>query len=110
MVSPWLSVFAQYKPEIEGFTYEKKTACFTCPAGRPLPFKRFNSDQGGRLSKRSSASASDCRRCPRKPSGAPKSKSRKITRTAYDTQYCRALARQQSRPGRHMRRLRQRTV
>ena len=39
-----------------------------------------------------------------------KSKSRKITRTAYDTHYRQALARQQSRPGRRMRQLRQRTV
>ena len=35
---------------------------------------------------------------------------RKITRTAYDAQYRQALARQQSRPGRRMRRLRQRTI
>ncbi|RZJ58184.1 MAG: hypothetical protein EOO55_01505, partial [Hymenobacter sp.] len=60
--------------------------------------------------KRYSASTSDCRRCPRKPICAPKSKCRKITRTAYDAQYRRALARQQSRPGRRMRRLRQRTI
>ncbi|RZJ94395.1 MAG: IS1182 family transposase, partial [Hymenobacter sp.] len=109
-ITPWIPVFGQYKPEIEGFTYDKETDCFTCPAGKPLPFKRFDSDQDGRLSKRYSAATGDCRRCPRKPTCIPKSKSRKITRMAYDTHYRRALARQQSRPGRRMRRLRQRTV
>ena len=105
-ITPWILAFGQYKPEIEGFIYDRETGCFTCPAGKPLPFKRFDSNQDGRLSKRYSAATGDCRRCPRKPICIPKSKSRKITRTAYDTHYRRALARQQSRPGRRMRRLR----
>lgn len=109
-ITPWIPVFGRYKPQIEGFPYDKEANCFTCPAGKLLPFKRFDSDQDGRLSKRYSASTSDCRRCPRKPTCAPKSKCRKITRTAYDAHYRRALARQQSRPGRRMRRLRQRTI
>lgn len=109
-ITPRIPVFGQYKPEIEGFTYDQETDCFTCPAGKALPFKRFDSDQDGRLSKRYSASSSECRRCPRKPTCVPKSTKRKIARTAYDDQYRRALARQQSRSGRRMRRLRQRTV
>jgi len=109
-ITPWIPVFGQYKPQIEGFTYEQETDCFICPAGKKLPFKRFDVDPDGRLSKRYSAATGDCRRCPRKPTCIPKSKSRKITRTAYDAQYRRALARQQSRLGQHMRRLRQRTV
>ncbi|MFD2719613.1 transposase [Hymenobacter monticola] len=44
------------------------------------------------------------------PTCALKSKCCKITRTAYSAPYCRALARQQSRAVRRMRRLRQRTV
>ncbi|WP_302052031.1 transposase [Hymenobacter sp. BRD128] len=95
---------------MEGFAYDKEADCFTCPAGKQLPFKSFDSDPDGRLSKRYSASSRDCRRCPRKPTCAPKSTKRKLTRTAYDAHYRRALARQQSRPGRRMRRLRQRTV
>ena len=109
-ITPWIPVFGQYKPEIAGFAYNQEADCFTCPAGKPLPFKCFDSDPDGRLSKRYSASSSDCRCCPRKPTCAPKSTKRKITRTAYDAHYRRALARQQSRPGRRMRRLRQRTI
>jgi hypothetical protein len=109
-ITPWIPVFGQYKPQIEGFTYEQETDCFTCPAGKKLPFKRFDVDPDGHLSKRYNAATGDCRRCSRKPTCIPKSKSRKITRTAYDAHYRRALARQQSRPGRRMRGLRQRTV
>jgi hypothetical protein len=109
-ITPWIPVFGKYKPEIDGFAYDKEADCFTCPAGKPLPFKDFDSDQDGRLSKRYSTSSRDCRCCPRKPTCVPKTTKRKITRTAYDAQYRRALARQQSRPGRRMRRLRQRTI
>ena len=59
----WIPVFGHYKPGIEGFTYDKATDCFACPAGKPLPYKRFDSDQDGQLSKRNSAATSDCRRC-----------------------------------------------
>ncbi|RZK93880.1 MAG: hypothetical protein EOO62_31300, partial [Hymenobacter sp.] len=93
-----------------GFTYDQQADCFTCSAGKQLLFKCFDSDPDGRLSKRYSASSRDCRLCPRKPTCAPKSTKRKITRAAYDAQYRRALARQQSSPGRRMRRLRQRTI
>ena len=109
-ITPWTPVFSRYKPKIEGFTYAQETDCFTCPAGKPLPFKRVDTDQDGRLSKRYSTATGDCRRCPRKPTCIPESKSRKITRTAYDAHYHRALARQQSQPGQRMRRLRQRTI
>jgi hypothetical protein len=109
-IIPWIPVFGKYKPHIEGFAYDKEADCFTCPAGKLLPFKRFDSDQDGQLSKRYSASSRDCLRCPRKPTCIPKSTKRKTTRTAYDAQHRRALARQQSRPGRRMRRLRQRTI
>ena len=104
-ITPWIPVFGRYKPEIEGFAYDEEADCFTCPAGKQLPFKCFDSDPDGRLSKRYSASSRDCRRCLRKPTCAPKSTKRKLTRTAYDAHYRRALARQQSRPGRRMRRV-----
>ena len=78
--------------------------------GKLLPFKRIDSNQDDRLSKRNSAATGDCRPCLRKPTCIPKSKSHKITRTAYDTHYRRALAQQQSWPRRRMRRLEQRTI
>jgi transposase len=109
-ITPWIPVFGKYKPEIAGFTYDAEADCFTCPAGKKLPFKRFESDQDGRLGKRYAASNRNCRLCPRKPTCAPKSKKRQLLRTAYAAHYRRALVRQQSRQGQYRRRLRQRTI
>lgn len=109
-ITPWIPVFGQYKPEIEGFAYDVEADSFTCLAGKKLLFKRFESDLDGRLSKCYVASSRDCRTCPRKSTCAPKSAKRRLLRTAYDPHYRRALARQQSRQGQHMRRLRQGTV
>lgn len=109
-ITPWIPVFGKYKPETEGFTYDAEADCFTCSAGKLLPFKAFDKNQDGGLAKVYRAASRDCRLCPRKPTCAPKVKKRQLIRTAYAPHYRRALTRQQSRQGRHMRRLRQRTI
>ena len=109
-ITPWIPVFGRYKPEIEGFTDDARADCFSCPADKLLLFKRFESDSDGRLGKRYAASSRDCRQCAYKPSCAPKSKKRPLLRSAYDAHYRWALACQQSRQGRYMRWLRQRTI
>ena len=96
-------------PYLFNNTHDTRADCFTCPAGKLLLFKRFESDSDGRLGKRYAAFSRDCRQGAYKPSCAPKSKERQLLRTAYVAHYRRALARQQSRQGRYMRRLRQRT-
>ncbi|RZL01903.1 MAG: transposase, partial [Hymenobacter sp.] len=109
-ITPWIPVFGKYKPETAGFTYDAETDCFTCLAGKTLPFKAFDKNQDGGLGKIYRAASRDCRLCPLKPSCAPKVKKRQLIRTAYAPHYRRALARQQSRQGQRMRRLRQRTI
>ncbi|MGI4871803.1 MAG: transposase [Janthinobacterium lividum] len=109
-ITPWIPVFGKYKPEVAGFTYDAEADCFTCPAGKQLLFKRFDSDLDGRLSKRYAASTRDCRLCAHKPTCAPKSQKRQLVRTAYAAHYRRALTRQQSRQDKYMHRLRQRTI
>lgn len=109
-ITPWIPVFGKYKPEIEGFTYDAEADCFTCSAGNALPFKAFDKNQDGGLGKIYRAASRDCRLCPLKPTCAPKVKKRQLIRTAYAAHYRRALTRQQSRQGQHMRRLRQRTI
>lgn len=106
----WIPVFGQYKPEIEGFPYDQEADQFTCPAGKILSFKTFDTNAEGGLLKIYRANYQDCKHCPLKPSCVPKSQCRQITRTAYDQEYRRALERQQSRKGRRMKRLRQSTV
>jgi hypothetical protein len=109
-ITGWIPVFGMYKPEIAGFPYEQKEDHFTCPAGKILSFKTFDTNAEGGLLKIYRANYQDCKYCPRKPSCVPKSQCRQITRTAYDPEYRLALERQQSRKGKRMKRLRQSTV
>jgi hypothetical protein len=78
--------------------------------GRLLPFMSFDHSADGRLLKNYWAAPIDCRQCPSKPTCAPRTRCRKITRTAYDAQYQRAYARQHSKRGKQMKKLRQSTV
>ena len=109
-ITPWIPVFGKYKPETAGFTDDAEADCFTCLAGKTLPFKGFNKNQNGGLAKVYRASSRDCRLCPHKPTCAPNGKKRQLIRTAYAAYYRRALTRQRSRQGQRMRRLRQRTI
>ncbi|GAA4431786.1 hypothetical protein GCM10023188_19680 [Pontibacter saemangeumensis] len=109
-ITGWIPVFGMYKPEIAGFPYDKEKDRYICPMGKPLPFKGFDRTADGRLLRNYWAAPSDCRQCASKPTCAPKARCRKITRTAYDEQYLRAYARQQSRRGKRMKKLRQSTV
>ena len=112
-ITPWIPVFGKYKPEIEGFTYDANADCFTCLAGKSLPFKGLDKSQDNELSKvyrAASRDCRDCRLCPHKPTCAPRVEKRQLIRTAYAAHYRRALTRQQSRQGKRMRRLRQRTI
>ena len=109
-ITGWIPVFGQYKPELAGFSYSREADHFTCPAGKVLSFKTYDTSAEGSLLKIYRANYQDCQHCPLKSSCVPKSQCRQITRTAYDQEYRRALARQQSRQGKRMKRLRQSTV
>ena len=109
-ITGWIPVFGMYKPEVAGFPYDKENDQYTCPMGKPLPFKGFDHTAEGRLIKNYWAAPKDCSACTLKATCAPNTRCRKITRTAYDPEYLRAYARQQSRKGKRMKRLRQSTV
>ncbi len=109
-ITGWIPVFGMYKPEVAGFPYSKEIDQYTCPMGKPLPFKGFDHTADGRLIKNYWAAPKDCSACALKATCAPNTRCRKITRTAYDPEYLRAYARQQTRKGKRMKRLRQSTV
>ena len=109
-ITGWIPVFGHYKPQIEGFPYDPEADHFTCPEGKRLPFKTFNRNADGSLLKIYRAAYPDCKSCPLKPTCVPGGQSRQINRTAYVSFYRRALARQHSRRGKPMKRLRQQTV
>ncbi|GAB3051947.1 IS1182 family transposase [Spirosoma pulveris] len=109
-ITGWIPVFGHYKSQIEGFSYHPQADHFTCSVGKHLVFKTFDKNEDGGWLKVYRAAYQDCQQCPLKPSCVPKSQCRQIIRTAYDPFYRRALARQQSRRGQRMKRLRHQTV
>ena len=109
-VTGWIPVFGKYKPEIEGFPYNKEKDEYSCPMNRPLPFKGFHTNRDGSVLKSYWAAPKDCKACPMKSQCAPNTKSKKITRTVYDEQYLRAYGRQHSKRVKQMKLLRQSTV
>lgn len=50
-ITPWIPVFGKFKAETEGFTYDAEADCYTCPAGKSLPFKGFGKNLDGGLLK-----------------------------------------------------------
>lgn len=109
-VTGWVPVSGIYKPVVPGFTYNKENDEYTCPAGKPLPFKSYDHSTDGRLLKNYWTASKDCNNCPLKSSCIQNMHYKKITRTAYDEQYLRAYSRQQSKRGKQMKKLRQSTV
>ncbi|MCP4976218.1 MAG: IS1182 family transposase [Maribacter sp.] len=106
----WIPVFGKYKPEIEGFPYDKEKDVYSCPMDRPLPFKGFSTNKDGTVLKNYWAAPRDCKACPMKSRCVPNTKCKKITRTIYNEQYLRAYARQHSERGKQMKKLRQSKV
>lgn len=102
--------FGKYKPEIEGFPYNKEKDEYRCPMNKPLPFKGFHTTLDGTVQKIYRTTTKDCKACPMKSSCVPNKSLRQITRTIYDEQYLRAYSRQHSKRGRQMKKLRQSTV
>jgi transposase len=109
-VAGWIPVFGRYKPEIKGFPYNREKDEYSCPMGRPLPFKGFHTNRDGSVLKNYWAAPRDCKACPMKPQCVPNAKCKRISKTIYDEQYLRAYARQHSERGKRMKKLRQSTV
>jgi len=109
-ITGWVPVFGMYKPVVPSFIYNQETDEYTCPAGKPLPFKGFGHTDDGRLLKKYWSAPKDCKVCPLKSSCIPDIHYKRITRTPYDEQYQKAHDRQLSKRGRQMKKLRQSTV
>jgi len=109
-ITPWIPVFGQYKPVIEGFTYESDKNAYHGPAGKLLPFRTYSTSLDGNWLKNYRAEYRDCQACPLKPTCVPSATQKKLVRSPYDAAYLRAWQRQQSRAGQRRRRVRQGTV
>jgi transposase len=109
-VTGWIPVFGMYKPEIEGFPYNKEKDEYSCPMNKPLPLTGFHTNKDGTVLKNYYAASKDCKVCPMKSTCVPNIPCKKITRTVYDEPYLRAYSRQKSKRGKQMKKLRQSTV
>jgi transposase len=109
-ITGWIPAFGMYKPETEGFPYNKEKDEYRCPMNKPLPFKGFYTSLDGSVFRNYWAAPKECKACPMKSTCAPNVHCRKITRTIYDEQYLRAYSRQHSKRGKQMKKLRQSTV
>ena len=109
-ITGWIPTFGMYKPILPGFTYNQEKDEYICPAGKPVPFKKFDHTDDGRLLKQYWTASKDCKTCPLKSSCIPNIHYKRIIRTPYDEQYQKAHDRQQSKRGWQMKKLRQSTV
>lgn len=109
-ITGWIPTFCMYKPEIEGFPYNKEKDGYRCPMDKPLPFKGFYTSLDGSVFRNYWAAPKECKACPMRSTCAPNVHCKKITRTIYDEQYLQAYSRQHSKRGRQMKKLRQSTV
>lgn len=89
-ITAWIPAFGMYKPEVEGFAYDKEIDQFTCPMGKLLPFKALEYNADGKPMKAYWASRKDCMSCILKATCAPNTGCKRIVRTAFDPEYQRA--------------------
>jgi transposase len=80
-ITGWIPVFGKYKPEIEGFSYNKEKDEYRCPMNKPLPFKGFHTNQDGTVLKIYRTATKDCKTCPMKSTCVPNKTWRQIIRT-----------------------------
>ncbi|MDL2227928.1 transposase, partial [Odoribacter sp. OttesenSCG-928-L07] len=90
-INGWIPNFGQYKPEREGFIFNKEANRYECQRGNRafLPYKNTRLDRGyTRLLYRSSER--DCKNCPlRAECCGEKSNFKKLSQSEYHEQYAR---------------------
>jgi transposase len=109
-ITGYIPNFGQYKPEREGFTYDKENDRYTCSRGIHLPFKKITTTSLGYKMKVYRSSAKDCGPCPLRSICIGKSDFKKIDTSVDKPYYDRMHARLQTVSREKARRLRSSTV
>jgi transposase len=109
-ITGYIPNFGQYKPEREGFTYDKENDRYTCSRGIHLPFKKITTTSLGYKMKVYRSSAKDCGPCPLRSICIGKSDFKKIDASVDKPYYDRMHARLQTVSREKTRRLRSSTV
>lgn len=104
----YIPSFGGYKPERDGFSYDRENDLYHCTQGKKLTFCRYRDNHGTQkiyLSKRA-----DCLNCPLKSSCLGKSKQKMISHTLAKPLFDQMHHRVNSPEGKIMMRLRQSTA
>jgi hypothetical protein len=110
-IKSYIPPHGTYKGGPEGFTYKEEKDVYICPKGKTIPFKKHFSDHRTEtLKKEYRASKQVCRECPLKKKCLGKSQEKRITVTAYRSEYERNNARVYSKKGSFMKKKRQSTI
>ena len=109
-ITGYIPNFGQYKPEREGFTYDKEKDRYTCHRGVHLPFKKITTTSLGYKMKVYRSSSKDCGPCPLRSVCIGKSDFKKIDDSIDKPFYDRMHARLQSVKREKIRQLRSSTV
>jgi hypothetical protein len=99
-----------YKGGPEGFTYYKEGDYWECSQGEKVTFRKLQVEKSGNKKKLYLTKPSQCKGCPIKAKCIGKSPERRITITAYNEEYKRAISRVNSKQGRYYKTKRSSTV
>jgi transposase len=100
-----------YKGGPEGFIYIKEGDYWLCRNGKKVTFRKVKIEKKNNIKKKQYFTTTrDCKGCPYCTGCIGKCKERKIEITYYQEEYKRAIARVNSKRGRHMKKKRQSTV
>lgn len=104
-ITAYIPPVGAYKPEKDGFIYEKEADCYVCSQGKKLTFKGVYKNQSRYESKKS-----DCKNCPLRAQCVNKRGFKSVYNTAYKEHFENAYKLLNTRRGKRMMRLRASTV
>ena len=110
-INAYIPNLGQYKPEREGFTYDKENDQYICSQGTKIVFKKIVYSSDGHYNKMYSSSRKDCGKCPlREQCIGAKSRYKNIYETTAKPLYDRMHKKMQGPKAKRMQRLRQTTA
>jgi hypothetical protein len=99
-IESYIPPHGTYKGGPDGFTYHNEGDYWLCSQGEKVTFRKIQVEKSGNRKKLYLTKPSQCKGCPIKAQCIGKTPERRITITAYNEEYQRAIARVQSKRGR----------
>jgi hypothetical protein len=109
-IESYIPPHGTYKGGPEGFTYQSEGDYWLCSQGEKVTFRKIQIEKSGNQKKLYLTKPSRCKGCPIKAQCIGNSPEKRITITAYNEEYQRAIARVQSKRGRALKVKRSSTV